>query len=85
MEKKVMYVIEYVELIKFFNEIIQQREQAKNFEVHLTLKEVLSMTKKTRSTLWKWEKDGYLKPVRVGKSLFYLKSDIEDLMTQKRF
>lgn len=84
METKIIYQVEKTDLVNLFNEIIQQREQAQNSEVHLTLKEAMIITKKSRGTLWKWEQQGYLKPVRVGKSLYYLKSDIDSLMNQKR-
>lgn len=29
------------------------------------------------STLWRWEKTGYLKPVRIGRAVYYKVSDIE--------
>lgn len=29
------------------------------------------------STLWRWDKSGYLKPVRIGRSVHYRLSDIE--------
>lgn len=29
------------------------------------------------STLWRWEKSGYLKPVRIGRNIYYKISDIE--------
>jgi len=32
------------------------------------------------STLWRWEKAGYLKPVRIGQKVFYRKSHIEALI-----
>ena len=31
------------------------------------------------STLWRWEKASYLKPVRQGNKVFYRESDIVDL------
>lgn len=32
------------------------------------------------STLWRWEKAGYLTPVRIGVKVFYRKSHIEALI-----
>lgn len=29
------------------------------------------------STLWRWEKAGYLKPVKIGVKVFYRRSDID--------
>lgn len=84
MESKIIYQVEKADLINLFNEIIEQREQAKNSQVHYTLKEVLKITGKNRSTLWNWERKQYLKPVRMGKTLLYLKSDIDAIMNQKK-
>ena len=35
------------------------------------------------STLWRWEKVGYLKPVRIGVKVFYRRSDIDQIITSK--
>lgn len=32
------------------------------------------------STLWRWEKAGYLTPVRIGQKVFYRKSHIEAII-----
>ena len=32
------------------------------------------------STLWRWEKKGYLRPVRIGVKVFYRRSDIEAII-----
>ena len=31
----------------------------------------------TRNTLWKWDKTGYLKCIKVGRSVFYNSDDVE--------
>lgn len=35
------------------------------------------------STLWRWEKAGYLKPVRIGVKVFYRRSDIDGIIQSK--
>lgn len=35
------------------------------------------------STLWRWEKVGYLKPVRIGVKVFYRRSDIDAIIKSK--
>ena len=35
------------------------------------------------STLWRWEKVGYLKPVRIGVKVFYRRSDIDGIIQSK--
>lgn len=36
------------------------------------------------STLWRWEKAGYLNPVRIGTRVFYRKSDTDALIQSKQ-
>ena len=31
------------------------------------------------STLWRWDRDGYLKAIRIGRSVFYRESDVKRL------
>lgn len=35
------------------------------------------------STLWRWEKAGYLSPVRIGGKVFYRRSDIDGIIAAK--
>ncbi len=46
----------------------------------LKVEEVCAITKKARSTLWKWERAGLLIPSRVGKELRYKRSEVDALM-----
>ena len=32
------------------------------------------------STLWRWDRDGYLKPVKIGSKVLYRKTDIDRLL-----
>lgn len=43
----------------------------------ITKKDVMIGFKISHTTLWKWEKTGYLVPVKIGKRIYYRKSDIE--------
>lgn len=33
-----------------------------------------------KSTLWKWERAGILKPIRRGKNVFYRKSEVRNML-----
>ena len=44
------------------------------------LKKVAEILSICRSTLYYWEKKGYLKPVRIGRKLYYKHSDIVKLI-----
>lgn len=46
----------------------------------LTVDEVSKLLQVDRSTLWRWQRDEYLVPQKVGKRSFYKKSDINKLI-----
>lgn len=35
------------------------------------------------STLWRWEKEGYISAVRIGTAVYYRRSSIEELLESK--
>lgn len=45
----------------------------------ITKKEAMQGFNVSHTTLWKWQKTGYLTPVKVGKRVYYRRSDIEKL------
>ena len=49
----------------------------KETETLLTPDEVASKYRISKVTLWRWAKDGLLKPVKMGRKSFYRQSDIE--------
>ena len=49
-------------------------------ETYLTPDEVAKMLGVSKSTLWRWNKSGYLCHTKCGRKPFYKKSDIDKLM-----
>lgn len=49
-------------------------------EKYLTPDEVCTMIGVSKNTLWRWEKDNYLTPIKVGRKSRYKQSDIITLM-----
>lgn len=49
----------------------------------LTKKEVLEKFNVCHTTLWNWERKGYLISVKVGKKVCYRQSDVERLILEK--
>ena len=43
----------------------------------LTPDEVASKYRISKVTLWRWDKEGLLKPIKMGRKSFYRQSDIE--------
>ena len=51
-------------------------------EAYLSNDEVAAKFGVCKNTLWRWNRDGYLKPFKVGKKLYYRSSDVEALLQQ---
>lgn len=50
----------------------------------LTAKEARQRMRVSQSTMWKLEKQKKLIPVRIGRRVFYRKSDIDDIVINKQ-
>lgn len=46
----------------------------------ITKKEAMIGFGVSHTTLWKWQKSGYLVPIKVGKRIYYRRTDIESLI-----
>lgn len=55
-------------------------EESHANEEFLRVCEVLETLNVCKSTLWKWERSGILKPIRRGKKVFYRKSDVRNML-----
>lgn len=49
----------------------------------ITRKDACEILGVAPSTLWRWNKEGYLKPVRIGAKVLYKRSDIDRLLSNK--
>ena len=52
-------------------------------ENYLTPDEVATMIGVSKNTLWRWEKDGYLTPFKIGRKVRYKQSDVTSLISGK--
>lgn len=52
-------------------------------EQYLTCDEAASMLSVSKNTLWRWNKTGYLCPVKVGRRLLYPLSKVNQLFNNK--
>jgi len=78
------------DLLAFSNELINrakselsQAEAESRKEKYLTKEETLKMLNVCDTTLWHWNKRGYLKNIKVGSKVLYRKSDIAKIMGEK--
>lgn len=71
--------------IEFAIELAKRRKQqsAREEQALLTRAEVCRMVRKTTSTIVRWAKVGYLKPVYIGGRAMYRYSDVKALMDRE--
>lgn len=60
-----------------------QAAKQKKEETYLTADETASRIPCDKSTLWRWNKTGYLKSVKIGNKVRYRLSDIEKLLSKE--
>lgn len=72
-------VVNVADLKELFLDWKEESElnRKKETETLLTPDEVVSKYRISKVTLWRWAKDGLLKPVKMGRKSFYRQSDIE--------
>jgi excisionase family DNA binding protein len=76
------------ELKEFAMYVMAETAKAKDAErkvpeVYLTPKETAEMIGVSTNTLWRWEKEKYLTPFKIGRKSRYRKSDVEALLKGK--
>lgn len=64
--------------------INKMKEEKPHHEKYLHPDEVARICDVTKNTLWRWDKTGYLKAERVGRRLFYKKSDVDKLLNGEK-
>lgn len=63
-------------------ELVREIEAGER-EVYYTRDQAANMLSVNPSTLWNWDKKGFLKPVSIGGFRRYRKSDIDRVLTSK--
>lgn len=62
-------------------EVKKAEKEKEKPEEYLTPNEVAKTIGVSTNTLWRWEKDNYLVPLKIGRKSRYRKSDVEALIT----
>lgn len=79
-ELKMELTTDVVEKVNKIIENLVLKETRQAVEL-FTIEELVKLFKVDRSTINNWCKNGRLKPKYLGKRVYFLKSDIEDLFT----
>lgn len=61
----------------------QERRREEFGDTLITRDEVIRMLRVHPSTLWRWEKAGYLSPVRIGVKVMYRQGELDRLIGSK--
>ena len=67
-------------LRSIFEEVVSASKGEKD-ETLLTVRQASALLGVDRSTLWRWEKEGYLRPIRIGRKVRYQLSAVNALKT----
>lgn len=79
----VSITVNALDLKEFFSELVAEFHEEKAIptpETYLTQDEVSAKLLVDKSTLWRWDKSGYLNKVRVGGKVRYRLSDVTKLV-----
>ena len=84
-ERPVQYVIGARDIKEFILEVISEREEQLKAQVtpkeeYLEPSEVTKQFHITKTTLWQWGKKGILHPRKLGRKVFYAKSELANVM-----
>ena len=55
------------------------KREISNPEVKLSREAVRQRLHVDNSTLWRWDKTGYLKAIHIGRAVYYKESDVKDI------
>lgn len=73
------------DLREFFLSLVSEqidKVDSKPSEIYITAEEVSKKLSVDKSTLWRWDKSGYLPKIKMGGKIRYRLSDIEKLMKE---
>ena len=82
-----LFVVSGGDLKEFALELIAEaaasKEQAISEDVLMSADEVCKALGISANSLWRWGKSGYLRGSKVGRKVFYRKSDVDSLLKGK--
>lgn len=64
------------DLVEEFQKAVALERKKQDENCYMTTKQVEQMLHVNRTTLWRWEKDKYLCPVRIGRRVLYRRESV---------
>ena len=71
------------EFVRVMRESEEERRAYDDEMATVTREDAVRIFNRSYSTLLRWEKDGYLVPVKIGRTPLYKMSDIKKVLNQK--
>ncbi len=65
-------------------ERVAEEERERNELACVSREQACEMLGVSSGTLWRWNKEGYLKTIKVGYKVLYRKSDIENMLRETK-
>lgn len=82
-ERNVQIVVNAADLKELFLEWINEKDSqiqaVKEEDQYLSPNETVSILSITKPTLWRWEKHGFLVPIKIAGKKYYRKSEVDAL------
>ena len=66
-------------LRKVLSDLLSKQEEEKINNTMLSRNAVRDRLHVDNSTLWRWDKTGYLKAIHIGRAVYYKESDVKDI------
>lgn len=78
LQANVQYVVDADNLQRIIKSVVSEAiAEMKEKESYLSADQVCQLLQVSKPTLWRWQKSGYLEPVRFGGKVRYKESDIK--------
>ena len=89
-KENVLLVVSIGDLKELFNSLLDEREAERKSvsdnqrgKELITAEETAELLGVKKNTLWRWARDGYLVPIKIGRKSFYKQADIDVLKNRK--
>lgn len=82
-DRNVQLVVNAADLKELFLEWSKEKDsqiQATKEDQYLSPNDTVAILRVSKPTLWRWEKQGFLVPVKIGGKKYYRKSDVDTLL-----
>ena len=79
---KLQVIVNTEDLKQLFQWFVDKMYATPKEESYLTARETADKLGVDVSTLWRWDKSGYLKKIKLGNTIRYRESDVNRLMNQ---